>query len=113
MAGIIGYLIGTVRLLVTLRWLNTNDLQENVFWANIKEISVLIGGIVAVFTYFRNGRSRKQDIAYKKFDRTIEAETYFHNELSKQIQQLTAQYQNMLCANNIMSSRIIWLKRQF
>jgi hypothetical protein len=96
MAGIVGYLIGAVRLPVPLRWLNTDDLQENVFWANIKEISVLIGGIVAVFTYFRNGRSRKRDIAYKKFDRTIEAETYFHNELSKQIQQLTAQYQNML-----------------
>lgn len=73
--------------------LATNSLQNNIFWDNIKELGTVIGGLIAVFTYFRNSNSRREDVALQKFKNTIAAEDYFHREFALSIDK---QLRNMI-----------------
>jgi hypothetical protein len=70
--------------------------RQPTFWSTFKELIVLIGGLVAVITYFRNGVTRRQDIAFRKFDKTIEATQYFRDEISPTIRQTVAMYHREL-----------------
>lgn len=49
-------------------------------------------------TYFRNGNTRRQDIAFRRFDKTIEAEQYFRDEISTTIWQTISRYHKELLA---------------
>jgi hypothetical protein len=90
--GMIGLLFGV------LLYVEPVKLIQRTVWSNLKELVVLTGGIVAVITYFRNGMTRRQDITFRKFDKTIEAEQYFRDEIAPTIQQTVLLYHKALVA---------------
>lgn len=56
--------------------------------------------MIAVFTYFRNSSSRREDVALQKFNNTIEAEDYFHREFAISIDEAIAEYDSLLVYNS-------------
>lgn len=69
----IGWLLLGVGTLTLWGFFKAIYWRQLTFWSTFKELVVLIGGLVAVITYFRNGVTRRQDITFRKFDKTIEA----------------------------------------
>ncbi|KRK34971.1 hypothetical protein [Loigolactobacillus bifermentans] len=94
---VVGHLLGPLPPSVSA--FSTQNLQSNLIWTNIKELSTVIGGLVAVFTYFRNSNSRREDVALQKFSNTIAAENYFHHEFALTIDKSIAQYETLLVHN--------------
>lgn len=85
-------------------WSQNNLYSDNIIWSNIKDVLLVAGYVLVVVNYWRNSANRKNDVATKRFETTMEAERFFRKEILTSMRDTKKKYEEYIVSHPILNT---------